>query len=226
MPVHRRLPKRGFTGKPKKSRPALYDFDDLARLIKSKQIDPKETITDEVLRKAGILRRGRPGKLLSDGKPPRGLHIRTFSASRRAIEKVEGSGGRVVVDPLSFAVSSPQATDSEKGEPAMMLSGSIERRGDLLDFIFSVEASPGERDELKDFEFVLQPKDSQFETTVFKLQQMVSKSSEHKLLYEIKLVGRPNGPHPSIDVMTIFRRNFVGAHKFTAPKRRRERVSI
>ncbi|MGY2932728.1 ribosomal protein L15 [Bradyrhizobium sp. GM6.1] len=225
MPIHRRLPKRGFTGKPERSRPAHYDFDDLVRLIKSKRIDAEQTITDDVLRKAGVLRHGRPGKLLSEGEPPSGLHIQTYSASRRAIEKIQRSGGYIEIDPLAFGVARYEAADSEKGEPAMMLSGSIERSGDRLDFVFNLEASPNEREALNDFEFVLQPKDSHFDTTVFGLKQMASKSSEHKLSYEIKLVGKSDGPRPRVDVMTVFRRNFVDAHSFVAAKNRREKTT-
>src|SRR5690242_15184371 len=69
MPLHRRLPKRGFTGKPEKSRPGNYNFFDLSRCIRTKKIDPSKLITDEVLLGVGVLRHNAVGKLLSDGEP-------------------------------------------------------------------------------------------------------------------------------------------------------------
>jgi large subunit ribosomal protein L15 len=221
MPIHRRLPKIGFTGRSKKSKPSNFDFDDLARCIESKKFDPNELITDEILRSAGLLQRSGFGKLLSDGDPPPGLRIQTYSASRRAIQKLEGAGGQIWVEVPSGTVEQ-ESSDSEKGEPAMMLSGSIERRGDQLSFVFSIEAAPSEQEALGDFEFVLSPKDSVFETRAFRPKQMISKSSEHKLVYEIKLAGESSGPRPSVELMTIFRRNFVGTHEFMAAETRRE----
>jgi large subunit ribosomal protein L15 len=94
MPLHRRLPKRGFN----KWRPK--DFNEinvgaLQKAIDDGRLAPAEPVTVEALVKAGVLRRAKDGlRLLGSGelKAPLAVTVHHASASARAaVEKVGGS---------------------------------------------------------------------------------------------------------------------------------------
>jgi large subunit ribosomal protein L15 len=68
MPLHRRLPKRGFTNIFKLDF-AEINLDRLQQAIDSKLVDVKETVTAESLVKTGVLRRAKDGlRLLGRGE--------------------------------------------------------------------------------------------------------------------------------------------------------------
>ncbi len=93
MPLHRRLPKRGFTNIFKK-RFAILNLSDLA------QFNPTEKVTPELLQKRGILRRLHDGlKILGEGELQQPLEIHAHRFSRSAIEKIRKAGGKVEVIP-------------------------------------------------------------------------------------------------------------------------------
>jgi len=95
MPLYRRLPKRGFRN------PFGKDFNivSIARIqqaVDAKKLDPKETVTNEALVKAGVVRRAKDGvRLLADGELKAKLSFEVAGASKAAIEKVEKAGGSV-----------------------------------------------------------------------------------------------------------------------------------
>ncbi len=97
MPLYRRLPKRGFNNIFAKS----FATVSLARIqtaIDAKKLDAKETITADVLVKAGVIRRAKDGvRLLSDGELKSKVSFDLAGASKAAIEKVEKAGGSVKV---------------------------------------------------------------------------------------------------------------------------------
>jgi len=91
MPIHRRLPKRGFTNI---WREEVQEFNlrDLARLGDIVEVTP------EVLRENGIIRyNDRPVKLLSMGEVDKAYTIHVTAVSAAAREKIEKAGGKVVV---------------------------------------------------------------------------------------------------------------------------------
>ncbi len=100
MPLHRRLPKRGFNN--------LYSTDlnevNLGRVqqaIDAGKLDGAATVTVEALVQAGIIARPRDGvKLLGVGELTAKLSFEVTRASKSAIEAVEKAGGSVTV---SFA---------------------------------------------------------------------------------------------------------------------------
>jgi large subunit ribosomal protein L15 len=97
MPLHRRLPKRGFTNIFKLDF-AEINLDRLQQAIDSKLVDVKETITAESLVKAGVLRRAKDGlRLLGRGELKAKLAIEVHGASKPAIAAVEKAGGTVKV---------------------------------------------------------------------------------------------------------------------------------
>jgi large subunit ribosomal protein L15 len=97
MPLHRRLPKRGFTNIFKLDF-AEINLDRLQQAIDSKLVDVKETVTAESLVKTGVLRRAKDGlRLLGRGELKAKIALEVHGASKSAIEAVEKAGGTVKV---------------------------------------------------------------------------------------------------------------------------------
>jgi large subunit ribosomal protein L15 len=91
MPLHRRLPKRGFTNIFKKHY-ALVNLRDL------EGFGAEETVTPELLMKRGVVRRLRDGlKVLGDGELKSPLIISAHLFSKAAREKIQKAGGRAEV---------------------------------------------------------------------------------------------------------------------------------
>jgi large subunit ribosomal protein L15 len=97
MPLHRRLPKRGFNNIFALEF-AEINLDRLQQAIDAKLLDAKETVTAETLVKAGVLRRARDGvRLLGRGEIKAKLNIEVYGASKPAIAAVEKAGGSVKI---------------------------------------------------------------------------------------------------------------------------------
>jgi large subunit ribosomal protein L15 len=97
MPLHRRLPKRGFTNIFRKDY-AEVGLDRIATAIEAGKLDPAKTIDAEALKAAGIVRREKDGvRLLGGAEPKAKLTINVAGASRPAIAAVEKAGGSVTV---------------------------------------------------------------------------------------------------------------------------------
>ena len=91
MPLHRRLPKRGFTNIFKKHY-SLINIRDLNRF------QPNSTLDIEALEKAGLVKKIKDGvKLLGHGEISYPLMIKVNKASKTAREKIENAGGKVEV---------------------------------------------------------------------------------------------------------------------------------
>ena len=95
MPLHRRLPKRGFNNIFRLDF-AEINLDRLQQAIDSKLVDVKETVTAESLVKTGVLRRAKDGlRLLGRGELRAKIAIEVHGASKSAIAAVEKAGGTV-----------------------------------------------------------------------------------------------------------------------------------
>jgi len=89
MPIHRRLPKRGFTNIFKKKY-AVLNIRDLARF------DSGSTVDEAALVQVGLVRGIRDGiKLLGQGEIDRPLSIRLHAVSKAARVKIEKAGGQI-----------------------------------------------------------------------------------------------------------------------------------
>ncbi|WP_417671560.1 50S ribosomal protein L15 [Roseibium sp.] len=97
MPLHRRLPKRGFTNIFAKE----YNVVSLGRVqeaLDAGKLDAKAAVTVEALKAAGIVKRVKDGvRLLSDGELKTAVTFEIAGASKAAVEAVEKAGGKVVV---------------------------------------------------------------------------------------------------------------------------------
>ena len=90
MPLHRRLPKRGFTNIFKTE----YEVVNLERLA---GIDENE-ITPDVLRKAGVVNsKNALVKVLGNGDLSKAVTVHAHKFSKSAQEKIEKAGGKVQV---------------------------------------------------------------------------------------------------------------------------------
>ena len=89
MPLHRRLPKRGFTNIFK----IYYELVNVEQLNRFAGIDP---ITPKVMKEKGLIKKIGAVKILGNGelKESLNLHAHKFSGSAQA--KIEKSGGKVV----------------------------------------------------------------------------------------------------------------------------------
>ena len=97
MPLHRRLPKRGFNNIFRLDF-AEINLDRLQEAIDAKLVDVKETVTVELLVKAGVIRRAKDGlRLLGRGELKAKLAIEVHGASKSAVAAVEKAGGTVKI---------------------------------------------------------------------------------------------------------------------------------
>jgi large subunit ribosomal protein L15 len=91
MPIHRRLPKRGFTNIFRK-KIAVVNIRDLSRFESGSVVDEK------ALTEAGLIKGPRDGvKLLGNGEISYPLEIKVNLVSKSAREKIEAAGGKVEV---------------------------------------------------------------------------------------------------------------------------------
>ena len=89
MPLHRRMPKRGFTNIFRKE----FNIVSLERLAGLGET----TITPEVLRKAGVIKTAHPVKVLGDGELSSALTVHAHKFSKSAQEKITKAGGKFEV---------------------------------------------------------------------------------------------------------------------------------
>jgi large subunit ribosomal protein L15 len=89
MPLHRRMPKRGFTNIFRKE----YNIVSLERLVELGET----TITPEVLRKAGVIKTKQPVKILGDGELKIAITVSAHKFSKSAQEKITKAGGKFEV---------------------------------------------------------------------------------------------------------------------------------
>ena len=97
MPLHRRLPKRGFN-KPFGLKFNEVNLDRVQQAIDAKKLDISGTVDAEALIMAGVLRRAKDGlRLLGRGELKAKLAIEVHGASKSAVAAVEKAGGSVTI---------------------------------------------------------------------------------------------------------------------------------
>jgi large subunit ribosomal protein L15 len=97
MPMHRRLPKRGFNNISRLDF-AEVNLDRIQAAIDAKTLDAKGVINGDALVKARVLRRAKDGvRLLGRGEIKAKLDIEVHGASKSAIAAVEKAGGSVKI---------------------------------------------------------------------------------------------------------------------------------
>jgi large subunit ribosomal protein L15 len=89
MPLHRRMPKRGFTNVFRQE----FNIVNLEKLA----LLGETTITPEVLRKAGVIKGKNRLKVLGDGELSIALTVQAHKFSKSAQEKITKAGGKFEV---------------------------------------------------------------------------------------------------------------------------------
>jgi large subunit ribosomal protein L15 len=92
MPLHRRVPKRGFTNARFRRE---MSYVNVGRL---EAFEPGTIVTPEVLVKHGLIRKVRDGvKVLAKGSLSKALTVRAHQFSAKAQELIKGAGGKAEV---------------------------------------------------------------------------------------------------------------------------------
>jgi len=114
MPLHRRLPKRGFNNIFAKRFNEL-NLGKIQGAIDAGTLDSKKPITVEALKDAGLIRRTKDGvRLLGSGEIKGKLAFEVTGASASAIKAVEAKGGTVTLK--SITGREKPAADAIKAE--------------------------------------------------------------------------------------------------------------
>jgi large subunit ribosomal protein L15 len=111
MPLHRRLPKRGFNN--------IFAIElnevNLGRVqeaLDKGKLDAKDVVDAEALVRARVVRRAKRGiRLLGKGEIKAAVQFEVYGASRSAVEAVEKAGGSVKILP-------PQKSVEQDGDKA------------------------------------------------------------------------------------------------------------
>lgn len=102
MPLHRRLPKRGFNNLSREENEPV-NLSQLQAFIDSKLIDASKPVNRDVLKAAGIVKSTMPIKLLAKGALKAKITLEVDKASAAAIDAVKKAGGAVTVLSASAA---------------------------------------------------------------------------------------------------------------------------
>ena len=112
MPIHMRLPKRGFN-KPNRLKFAEINVGRLQAAVDAGKLDPKVTVTAELLVEVGLIRRVLDGvRVLGQGEIKTGLTLDVAGASKCAVEAIEKAGGKVNIKSSKPAPAKEPAADA------------------------------------------------------------------------------------------------------------------
>jgi large subunit ribosomal protein L15 len=101
MPLHRRLPKRGFNNIFAKKLNEL-NLGKIQAAVDSGRLDGKKPITVEALREAGLIRRAKDGvRILGTGEIKGKFAFEVTGASQSAIKAIEAQGGTVTLKSIT-----------------------------------------------------------------------------------------------------------------------------
>jgi large subunit ribosomal protein L15 len=111
-PLHRRLPKRGFSNKIFRKEFKVINLGRLQAALDDGKLKPDGTLDGAALVSSGLLRRLGDGvRLLAKGELRAAITIEVAGASKAAIAAVEKAGGRVILPAGSAKEPTP-------GDPA------------------------------------------------------------------------------------------------------------
>jgi large subunit ribosomal protein L15 len=98
MPMHRRLPKRGFRNTSFQLKLNEVNLGKVQAAIDAKLLDAGATVDSAALIKAGLMRRAKDGvRLLGNGELKAKVSFEVYGASKSAVEAVEKAGGSVKI---------------------------------------------------------------------------------------------------------------------------------
>lgn len=108
MPLHRRLPKRGFRNSPFAVKLNEINLGTVQSAIDAGKLDAGSPVDVDALVKAGLMRRAKGGvKLLGGGEFKAKVEFSVYRASKSAVEAVAKAGGSVKI------LAQPKQEDAE-----------------------------------------------------------------------------------------------------------------
>jgi large subunit ribosomal protein L15 len=116
MPLHRRLPKRGFRNTSFAVKLNEINIGKVQAAIDAGVIDANNAIDVETMVKAGLMRRKKGGvKLLGGGEFKSKVDFSVFGASKSALEAIEKAGGTVkIMKPKKEVDAEPRGKNKRK----------------------------------------------------------------------------------------------------------------
>ena len=113
MPLHRRMPKRGFSNAMFKKEFAVVNVEVLEAL-------PGDTFDPAKLAELGVVKKLLDGlKILGTGELTRKLTVKAHQFSKAAAEKIQKAGGTVEVIPVKAAGPAPRDAAAKSAKPAV-----------------------------------------------------------------------------------------------------------
>jgi large subunit ribosomal protein L15 len=98
MPLHRRLPKRGFSNVKFAVKLNEVNLGRVQQAIDAGKLDTAGKVDADAMVKAGILRRAKDGvRLLGSGELKAKIAVSVYGASKSAVAAVEKAGGTVEI---------------------------------------------------------------------------------------------------------------------------------
>lgn len=116
MPLHRRLPKRGFRNTAFQARLNEVSLGKLQAAIDAGKLDAKATVDAEAMVKAGLMRRAKDGvKLLGTGELKAKVDVAVYGATKSAVAAIEKAGGSVkILKPVVEEDAEPRGKNKRK----------------------------------------------------------------------------------------------------------------
>lgn len=122
MPLHRRLPKRGFKS-PFRKTFSIVNIKQIEKAIQEKKIDVNKDIDNLMLFNAGLIRKkNEKVKILGDGKISHKLLLKVDKASKKAIALINEAKGKIEIaekidtDKVKGATSNKMKSEEEKNK--------------------------------------------------------------------------------------------------------------
>jgi large subunit ribosomal protein L15 len=98
MPLHRRLPKRGFRNTAFQAKLNEISIGKLQAAIDAGKLDAKSAIDVDAMVKAGLMRRAKAGvKVLGNCELKAKIELAVYGATKSAVEAIEKAGGSVKI---------------------------------------------------------------------------------------------------------------------------------
>ena len=110
MPLHRRLPKRGFKNIFRKHF-RVVNLGRLQTAIDAGKLDPSSAVTEDALRVAGVVKSVKDGvRILAKGALKAKINVQVTGASKAAVAAIEKAGGTVALGaPPKAKAGKPEA---------------------------------------------------------------------------------------------------------------------
>ena len=130
MPLHRRLPKRGFRNTAFALRLNEINLGKVQKAIDAGQIDAKAAVDAAAMVKGGLMRRAKAGvKLLGGGEFKAKVEFSVWRASKSAVAAVEKAGGSVKILAPAREVSDDEPRGKNKRKALEAAKGGGKPKG-------------------------------------------------------------------------------------------------